>query len=71
MVSADLEQLQRWVRAGGTWQALSRGSGTAEGALLTCSGGEEMARLRSTDPELVAYVDGRASGGEHAGPARQ
>jgi hypothetical protein len=52
----DLEQLRRWEDSGGTWQVLVRSPGHIEIALLTCSGGEEMARLVSHEPALLAYV---------------
>ncbi len=55
-MSADLDQLQRWQLAGGTFEVLTQHDGFVEIALLTCSGGEEMARLRSSAPDLIAFV---------------
>jgi hypothetical protein len=54
-----LEQLRRWEQSGGVWRVLSTPGPALEVALLTCDAGEEMARVRSTDPRLAAYVDGR------------
>lgn len=56
MSSTDLDRLLRWEGAGGGWQVQARGAGWVEVALLSCTLGEEMDRLRSTDPELLDYV---------------
>jgi hypothetical protein len=55
-----LEQVRRWEDSGGVWRVLSSPGPALEIALLTCDAGEEMARVRSPDPQLRAYVDGRA-----------
>jgi hypothetical protein len=39
---------------------VDRGGARVVIALLTCTGGEEVGRITSTDPEVVAFVDGRA-----------
>ena len=54
----DVERLTRWRAAGGGWRVLVRTPGSLTVALLTCDGGEEMDRIVSSDPALVAYVDG-------------
>ncbi|HSP39446.1 MAG TPA: hypothetical protein VLR26_17030 [Frankiaceae bacterium] len=51
--------LQRWTDSGAIWRVLSRSGDTVEISLRTCSGGEEVDRLRSTDPAVLAYLDGR------------
>jgi hypothetical protein len=51
--------LQRWTDSGAIWQVIARTAGGVEVALLTCDAGEEVARLRSADPELLAYVGNR------------
>jgi hypothetical protein len=56
VTSSDLDQLRRWEDGGGTWRVLALTSDHVEIALFTCSGGEEMARLRSSDPALLDYV---------------
>ncbi len=53
----DFEQLKRWEAAGGTWRVIAQREGFVHLALLTCSGGEEMAQLHSTDPAVVRYVE--------------
>jgi hypothetical protein len=55
----DLAHLRRWEDSGAIWQVIRRGAGGVEVALLTCDAGEEVARLRSTDPEVLAYVSDR------------
>ena len=52
-------QLRRWTDSGAVWQVVSRAAGAVEVALLTCDAGEEVARLRSSAPELLAYVGRR------------
>ena len=52
-------QLQRWTDSGAVWQVVTRAAGGVEIALLTCDAGEEVARLRSTDPGVLAYLGDR------------
>lgn len=53
---SPLEALRRWEDSGGTWM-LTRDEGSSVVLdLLTCSGGEVMATLRSDDPALLSYV---------------
>lgn len=56
MASAVLGELLRWEGAGGTWRILAVSGPAVEVALLTCSGGEEMARLRSDAEDFRTYV---------------
>lgn len=56
MNSPDLEDLLRWEGSGGTWEVVARGDGYVDLALCTCTGHERMARLRSTEPDLLEYV---------------
>ncbi|MFT4083039.1 MAG: hypothetical protein QM638_10670 [Nocardioides sp.] len=51
--------LRRWEDSGGTWRRLDAGGPTVRLSLCTCTGGEEVSRLVSADPALVAYLDGR------------
>ncbi|MFD1826320.1 MULTISPECIES: hypothetical protein [Mumia] len=55
-MSDDLEVLERWVRAGGTWSVVSRTARRATVALCRCDGGEEVDRLTSDDPAFLAHV---------------
>ncbi|MFN8184448.1 MAG: hypothetical protein U0R23_08510 [Candidatus Nanopelagicales bacterium] len=56
MTSSDLDEVLRWERAGGTCEVLARGPGYVVIALMTCTGQEEMARLRSSEPDVLMHV---------------
>ena len=60
-VGADLDVLRRWESGGATWRVLARTPGGLDVALLTCDGGEQVGRLVSTEPDLLAYVGDRTS----------
>jgi hypothetical protein len=62
----DLARLIRWTTAGGGWRVSARTATSLTVALVTCDGGEEMDRIVSSDPELIAHVD--ADPGAGAGP---
>lgn len=54
-----LDQLRRWENAGAVWRVIARTSHTVDVALLTCSAGEEVSRLRIEDPAALAYIGDR------------
>jgi len=54
--------LRRWEAAGAPWRVLGQDGGRLTIGLFSCDGGEEMSRLTSGDPGLVAYVAGRQEG---------
>lgn len=56
---APAEVLRRWEDSGAVWRLLSRRGDLVEIALLTCSAGEEVGRLVSADPDLLAFVGTR------------
>ena len=56
---APVEVLRRWEDSGAVWRLLSRRGNLVEIALLTCSAGEEVGRLVSADPDLLAFVGTR------------
>jgi hypothetical protein len=60
-MTADLEQLQRWETSGGHWRVLGDDGRTLTISMVTCDGGEEMARLVSGDAALREYVGRRGS----------
>lgn len=60
---ADLERVQRWEDANGTWQVLGQPRQRATVALCRCDGGEEVDRFTSADPLLLAYLAARADEG--------
>jgi len=51
-----LDALRRWERSGASWALRSLDAGVAEVDLISCDGGERMGRLRSREPDFVAYV---------------
>jgi hypothetical protein len=53
--------LQRWEDAGAIWRVLHRSADEVEVALLTCTGGEEVDRVRSRDPALLAFLGERTA----------
>lgn len=55
--------LRRWEDAGAHWRLRWRTDEEAEVELLTCVG-EPVDRLRSGDPELLAYLARRSSSDE-------
>jgi len=59
--TSALEDLLRWQDSGGLWRVESRTSDGLAITLLTCTGAEEMARLVTTDPDILAFVGRRWS----------
>jgi hypothetical protein len=51
--------LQRWEDAGAIWRVIRRSASDVEIALVTCTGGEEVERFRSSDPEVLAFIGDR------------
>ncbi len=51
--------LSRWEAAGAVWRVVARDGNAVTIALCQCDGGEEVGRLRSTDPRLDGYLAGR------------
>ncbi|WP_046469133.1 hypothetical protein [Allosalinactinospora lopnorensis] len=54
-----VETLVRWEEHGAVWRVLERTPSQVTVALCRCDGGEEVERLVSGDPELLAFVDER------------
>jgi hypothetical protein len=63
MAEAPLITLRRWEDSGAHWRLRWRTDAEAEVDLLTCLG-EPVERLRSADPELLAYLARRSSSEE-------
>ena len=61
MTEEAVEVLTRWERAGGTWHVVAHSSSAATVTLCRCDGGEEVDRLTSTDPRLLAFLGSRSS----------
>jgi hypothetical protein len=51
--------LQRWEEFGATWDVVHRTADRVTLSLLRCDGGEEVSRLVSNDPAVLAHVDRR------------
>ena len=62
--STPVGRLRRWTAAGGAWAVVARTPGRVEVALLRCDGGEEVERLVSDDPGLLAFVASSSDGGD-------
>lgn len=59
MTDSPVEILERWEDSGASWTVVSRSGAGLEIALITCTGDEEMERLVSASPELLAFVGDR------------
>jgi hypothetical protein len=59
--------LRRWEDLGAVWRVVGQGRAGVTVALCRCDGGEEVERLTSHDPTLLAYLDGRSSSEEQGG----
>jgi hypothetical protein len=61
MTDDPVAVLRRWTDAGGVWRVAGRRSGSVTVALYQCTGGEEVDRLTSSDPDLLRYLGERTS----------
>lgn len=59
--TSPVEVLRRWEDSGATWRVVSRADDRLRISLRTCTGDEEMDRIDSADPDLIAYVAGRTT----------
>jgi hypothetical protein len=58
--------LRRWEDSGGVWRVVSRSATRLDLALLTCDAAEEMERVTSTDPAVLAFVGARGGSDDPA-----
>ena len=64
-VDRDLvAELRRWQDSGAVWQVVSRTHRNVTVALLRCDGGEEVDRISSDDPRLLAFIGERMDSAE-------
>ncbi|MDA3635287.1 MULTISPECIES: hypothetical protein [Rhodococcus] len=56
-----VETLSRWSDSGATWRVLRRTPTSIMISLRRCDGGEEVERLTSSDPHLLAWIGDRVS----------
>ncbi|USQ75120.1 hypothetical protein [Ornithinimicrobium cryptoxanthini] len=55
--TADRATLERWEAFGGVWRVLASDEhAAATVSMCRCDGGEEMQRLTTEDPDLVAWL---------------
>ncbi|MBF6465967.1 hypothetical protein IU427_12360 [Nocardia beijingensis] len=59
MTDDPVAVLRRWADSGGIWRVAGRRSGSVTVVLYQCTGGEEVDRLTSSDPELLRYLGER------------
>jgi hypothetical protein len=57
----DLETLQRWEEFGAAWEVVHRSADQLTLSLRRCDGGEEVSRLVSSDPAVLAHVGSRSA----------
>lgn len=55
-MDTDRQILQRWEDFGGVWRVLATGGHAATVSLCRCDGGEEVQRLTTEEPDLVAWL---------------
>ncbi|MEO6703630.1 MAG: hypothetical protein ABI140_10010 [Jatrophihabitantaceae bacterium] len=61
---SDAEVVRRWQALGASWQVIARAPGSLTLSLCRCDGGEEVERLSSSEPELLALI-GERNSSEH------
>ena len=54
-----VETLRRWEEFGAVWEVVGRTDTETVVSLRRCDGGEEVDRLVSGDPRLLAFLDER------------
>lgn len=59
-----VDVLTRWEAAGAVWRVVARRGDAVTVALCQCDGGEEVSRLTSSEPGLIAYLAGRSTSEE-------
>lgn len=57
----EIEKLIRWSDSGAFWRVLDRRPDGVTIALLTCTGGEVVDRMTSSDPDLLTWLGERES----------
>jgi len=53
--------LVRWQDAGAVWRVVARQADAVTVALCQCDGGQEVGRITSADPDLLAFLGHRSS----------
>jgi hypothetical protein len=60
--SAALAALRRWEDSGALWRVVYRRPGGITVGLYECTGGTEVGRIDSDDPDLLRYIGNRSAG---------
>ncbi|MEU4342084.1 hypothetical protein AB0H00_12570 [Nocardia sp. NPDC023852] len=61
MADNSVAVLRRWHDSGGVWRVVGHRSGAVTVALYPCTGGEEVDRFTSADPDLIGFLGDRHS----------
>ena len=61
---SQAQTLRRWEEMGAVWRVLSRTADGATVALCRCDGGEEVERLRITEPDALDHLGSRTASDE-------
>lgn len=64
MSNDPVATLLRWEQSGAHWSVISRRRAAVTVGLFRCDGGEEVDRITSSDPALLAFLDERLSHSE-------
>ncbi|WP_055476960.1 hypothetical protein [Gordonia sp. HS-NH1] len=59
-----LDDLLRWEDSGASWRVVHHGPDGVTVGLLRCDGGEEVDRILTDDPIILAHIGGRLSSDE-------
>lgn len=59
-----LEDLLRWEDSVASWRVVHHGPAGVTLGLLRCDGGEEVDRVLTDDPIILAHIGGRSSSDE-------
>jgi hypothetical protein len=59
--TSPVEKLRRWEAMGAVWRVTARTSSLVTVSLLRCDGGEEVERVVSDDPGLIAFIADRSA----------
>lgn len=55
-MGTDRQTLERWAEFGGVWRVVASDEQAATVSLCRCDGGEEVQRLTTQEPDLVAWL---------------
>jgi hypothetical protein len=60
-----IDVLDRWTDSGAIWRVDTRTSTSVTISMHRCDGGEEVERLRTTDPAVIDWLGDRTSSEDH------